>query len=72
MDPVADYFIEEYRRISDRALPNLRYWELVALCRPMPDVAEWVPGWHAVGIEISPDQARRRHWDLIEGALRRG
>jgi aminoglycoside phosphotransferase (APT) family kinase protein len=69
MDSVADHFIEEYRRISGRALANLRYWEINAVCRPMPDVAEWVPGWHAVGIEISPNEARRRHWDLIEGVL---
>ncbi len=69
MDSTADHFIKEYRRISGRTLPNLRYWELVALCRPTPDVAEWVPGWHAVGIEISPEEVRRRHTELIEVAL---
>jgi aminoglycoside phosphotransferase (APT) family kinase protein len=71
MDSVADHFIEEYRRISGRALANLKYWEWVALCRPMPDVAEWVPGWHAVGLDVSADEVRRRHRELIEAALQR-
>jgi aminoglycoside phosphotransferase (APT) family kinase protein len=71
MNSVADHFVQEYRRISGRPLANLTYWELVALCRPMPDIAVWVPAWHAVGIEISADEVRGRHWDLIERALGR-
>ncbi|HEY6627885.1 MAG TPA: aminoglycoside phosphotransferase family protein [Acidimicrobiia bacterium] len=71
-DDVADHFVAAYRNISGRALRNFRYWEINAVCRPMPDVAMWLPGWHAVGLDVSPDQVRRRHWDLIEGVLGRG
>ncbi len=65
----ADVFVEVYRRHSGRTLENLRYWELLALCRPMPDIAIWVPGWHAMGVEIIVDEARRRHTALIAAAL---
>jgi hypothetical protein len=35
----------------------------------MPDIEMWVPGWHAMGVDISLDAARERHFELIEGAL---
>ncbi len=65
----AGVFVEVYRRHSGRTLENLRYWELLALCRPMPDIAIWVPGWLAMGIEINVDEARIRHTALIATAL---
>jgi aminoglycoside phosphotransferase (APT) family kinase protein len=60
---------EVYRELSRRDLPNLRYWELMALCRPMPDIAIWVPAWQSMGVEISADEARLRHTALITAAL---
>ena len=65
----ADSFVQVYRDRSGRALPNLPYWELLALCRPMPDIEMWVPGWQAMGYEISTDEARLRHTALIAAAL---
>ncbi len=69
MDRAADHFIDVYRENSGRALANLRYWDLAALCRPMPDIAQWVPGWEAMGFEVSPEEARQRHAELIAIAL---
>ena len=50
---------------------NLPYWDLLALSRPMPDIAMWVPGWQAMGIDMTPEAARRRHAELIRAALDR-
>ncbi len=69
LEEAADHFVEVYRELSGRDLSNLRYWELLALSRPMPDIAMWVPSWQAMGVEISADEARRRHAALITAAL---
>ena len=71
MDRVADHFIETYRELSDSSLPNLSHWEAVALCRPMPDIAQWVPAWEAMGRRITEDQARMRYTKVLEGFLDR-
>lgn len=69
LDEAADHFVEVYRELSGRDLSNLRYWELMALSRPMPDIAMWVPSWQAMGVEIGVDEARLRHTALITAAL---
>jgi thiamine kinase-like enzyme len=69
LNEAAEHFVEVYRERSGRALQNLRYWELLALCRPMPDIAMWVPGWQAMGYEITAEEARLRHTALITAAL---
>jgi aminoglycoside phosphotransferase (APT) family kinase protein len=71
MDRVADHFIKSYRELSGSSLPNLSHWEAVALCRPMPDIAEWVPSWVAMGRTISVDQARTRYTEVLEEFLAR-
>lgn len=71
MDRVADHFIETYRSLSGSSLTNLSHWEAVALCRPMPDIAQWVPAWEAMGRRISEDQARIRYTEVLEGFLDR-
>ncbi len=69
MDKVADRFITAYREATGDPLMNLAYWEAVALCRPMPDIARWVPAWHNMGLGVSEDQVRSTHSELIERAL---
>jgi aminoglycoside phosphotransferase (APT) family kinase protein len=71
MERVADHFITSYREMSGNALPNLSHWEAVALCRPMPDIAEWVPAWVAMGRTISEDQARQKYTEVLEDFLTR-
>jgi aminoglycoside phosphotransferase (APT) family kinase protein len=66
----AAHFVEVYRDLSGRRLPNLAYWDLMAVGRPLPDIAIWVPGWQAMGLNIDADEARDRHTSLIEAALR--
>lgn len=69
MDKVADRFVTAYRETAGEDLDNYRYWEAVGLCRPMPDIARWVPAWKAMGRSISEEQARTRHSELIEQFL---
>jgi thiamine kinase-like enzyme len=70
LEDAAGHFVEEYRDLSGRLLPNLAYWDLMAVGRPLPDIAVWVPGLQAMGIDIDVDEARDRHTALIEAALR--
>ena len=65
----ADHLIDTYRQLSGRSLPNLDYWYLQALARPLPDIAIWVPGWQSLGMTLSDDEARRRHNTLIDDFL---
>jgi aminoglycoside phosphotransferase (APT) family kinase protein len=71
MDEAATHFTDTYRHASGRSLENLHYWNLLALCRPMPDIGIWVPSWNAMGVDITVDEARTRHDLLIDEALRR-
>jgi len=71
MDRVADRFIQAYREKTDEALPNLAHWEAIALCRPMPDIAVWVPAWVAMGRNITDVGAREVHTRVIESFLER-
>ena len=71
MDRVADRFIQAYREKTGEALPNLAHWEAIALCRPMPDIAVWVPAWVAMGRNITDVGAREVHTTVIESFLDR-
>jgi aminoglycoside phosphotransferase (APT) family kinase protein len=71
LERAAEHLVDTYRQKSGRALPNLDYWYLQALARPMPDIAIWVPGWQALGFEVNDDQARARHNALIDDYLGR-
>ncbi len=69
LDVAASHFVAVYRELSGRALPNLAYWALMAAGRPWPDIAIWLPGWEAMGLDLDPNEARDRHRSLIESAL---
>lgn len=71
MDKVADHFIKCYRELSGKELPNLSHWESIGLCRPMPDIAKWVPAWVALGRDISEERARTRLTEVLEDFLDR-
>jgi aminoglycoside phosphotransferase (APT) family kinase protein len=71
MDKVADHFVKSYKQESGDALPNLSHWEAVGLCRPMPDIARWVPAWKAMGRNIDEDKARARFTEVLEDFLER-
>ena len=71
MDRVADRFVAAYRDATGETLPNLAHWEAVALCRPMPDIAQWVPAWNAMGKTMTEDKARSQHTRVIEEFLTR-
>jgi aminoglycoside phosphotransferase (APT) family kinase protein len=71
MDKVADRFVGAYKEESGKNLANLAHWESVALCRPMPDIATWVPAWVGMGRQVTEDKARSRHTQVIEDFLER-
>lgn len=71
MDRVADHFVQTYRETSGSSLPNLSHWEAIALCRPMPDIAIWVPTWVAMGRDMTEDRARARYTEVLEEFLER-
>jgi aminoglycoside phosphotransferase (APT) family kinase protein len=66
----ADRLLSAYREQTGRDLATLRLWSLVALSRPMPDIARWMPGWQRMGLpDLSADEVRARHAALIEREL---
>lgn len=71
MDKVAERFVSAYREESDVSLDGMAHWEAVALCRPMPDIAKWVPAWNQLGRQISIEQARTRYTGVLEEFLKR-
>jgi aminoglycoside phosphotransferase (APT) family kinase protein len=71
MDRVADRFVQSYREASGDPLANLAHWEAVGLCRPMPDIAIWVPAWVAMGKETDASKARARYTQVLEDFLER-
>lgn len=71
MEKVADHFVRSYREISGDDLPNLSHWEAIGLCRPMPDIAQWVPAWKSMGKEMTEGTARDRFTKVIEEFLER-
>lgn len=71
MDRVADHFVQAYREASGSTLPNLAHWESIALCRPLPDIAAWVPAWVAMGRSLAEDDARTRYTEVLEAFLDR-
>jgi hypothetical protein len=71
MDKVADHFIRSYREATGASLSHLSHWEAVGLCRPMPDIAQWVPAWQGLGKDISEDTARSRYTQVLQDFLER-
>lgn len=71
MDKVAERLIETYREKTGESLANLAYWEAVGLCRPMPDIAKWVPAWNRMGRGVDEETARSQHTRAIEEFLGR-
>ena len=71
MDKVADHFVNSYKTITSDPLANLTHWEAIALCRPMPDIAQWVPTWVAMGRTMTNEDARKVYTTVIESFLDR-
>ncbi len=66
---VESIFLDTYVEATGRTTESLRYWRLAALSRPMPDIAQWVPAWRAMGSPLSEEVARRRHRAALEALL---
>jgi len=71
MDRVADHFVETYEELAAQPLANLAHWEAIGLCRPLPDIAQWVPAWTAMGRDVTPEKARDRYTEVLSDFLER-
>ena len=71
MDRVADRFVSAYMEVTGDVLSKLAHWEAIALCRPMPDIAVWIPAWVAMGRVMTEESARNTHTRAIEMFLER-
>lgn len=66
----ANLFVETYKALTHRTLDSLPYWTVAALCRPLPDIAQWLPSWEGLGRIEDVEVARERHRRLITDTLR--
>ncbi len=71
LDQAAGHFVRSYRQRSGRSLPNLEYWAAISLARPMPDIGVWHPSFVAFGHDVTLDQLRHRHAELIRQEITR-
>ncbi len=65
----ADHFLAEYERLTKRPLANLRYYELLACIRAMPDPSSWLPGWNSFGMELTREEVRENLERYIDQVL---
>ncbi len=70
LDDAADRFIAKYVEKSGRDLVSLELWAVMALARPLPDIARWLESWQMMGQPgMRAGVLRSRHTRLIEMAL---
>jgi hypothetical protein len=51
-------------------MKSLPLWNIIAQTHPFPDIAKWLPSFHAMGWpDITVDELRARHMNQIERAL---
>lgn len=61
--------VNRYLDRTGRPVEGLAKWTSVARLRPLPDIAEWVPAWEALGFPMPVDIARARHRTQIEAFI---
>jgi len=70
MDDLADRFVDKYAAESSNDMKSLPLWNIIAQTHPFPDIAKWLPSFHAMGWpDITVDELRARHMNQIERAL---
>jgi aminoglycoside phosphotransferase (APT) family kinase protein len=70
MSAAADHFVERYADTTGRSMASLAAWTVVAVCRPLPDIARWLPSWQVTGRpDMTADELRSRHRTLAKEAL---
>lgn len=68
---VAERFLDSYTRSNGDA-PGLLAWLLVAILRPLPDPADWLPSYEGAGWQgLSPELLRRRLKALARASAER-
>lgn len=66
----ADEFLAAYTEASDAPIESLRYWDLMAAVRAMPDGAQWMPGYLDLGrTDLTVPTLHARLTQFIDRAL---
>jgi aminoglycoside phosphotransferase (APT) family kinase protein len=69
-DDMADRFIDKYADESGNDMKSLPLWNIIAQTHPFPDIAKWLPSFHAMGWpNMTVGELRARHTKQIERAL---
>ncbi len=69
--PEADDFLRYYEAVAE-PVADLVFWDLLACTRPLPDPAEWLPGYHELGrLDLTPELMRQRFGVFARHALSR-
>jgi hypothetical protein len=62
--------VDKYAAESSNDMKSLPLWNIIAQTHPFPDIAKWLPSFHAMGWpDITVDELRARHMNQIERAL---
>jgi aminoglycoside phosphotransferase (APT) family kinase protein len=67
-----DEFLEAYEQSAGQPVRDLQIWDMVAATRPLPDPADWIPGYHDLAsgrTELTPRLLRRRLTGWIDRAI---
>ncbi len=65
---VADAFLDQHAALRGE-MADGAWWRLRAAVGAWPDPRDWVPSWHALGVEVTADQVARRYVDWVTDAL---
>jgi aminoglycoside phosphotransferase (APT) family kinase protein len=71
---VADDFLKSYEDAAGRRVDNVAIWDIYGAMRPLPDPAQWLPGYDDLrrgrsGLTPRILRSRLRHW--MRGAVER-
>lgn len=63
----AEAFLDHHAALRGE-MADAAWWRLRAATSAFPDPLDWVPAWHALGVEVTEDEVRDRFVGWIEAA----
>lgn len=64
----AEAFLDQHAALRGE-LADAAWWRLRAATTAFPDPLDWVPSWHALGVEVTADQVAERYVAWVTDAL---
>lgn len=65
---VARAFLDQHAALRGE-MADEAWWLLRAATSAFPDPREWVPSWHAIGVEVTSEQVAERYVAWVESAM---